>query len=138
MNIYTLWMRYIISLEVIITSLLTVEELRKEIYLFTANEENYNHGCQAGSILQRLSAELAAATMVLTLVSSPSKVERPVNLCVMAVTDLVTRLMMTSRSRFSVCVPSAPVTTGVTLGTASTFFLFHAIISSRKMARKMA
>ena len=101
-------------------------------------QKNYSQGCHAGSILQRLSGELAAATRVLTLLSVPSKVDKLVSLWVIAETALVTRLMMTSRSRFSDCCwdPSEDVIRGA--AAASTFFLFHAIISSRRIARRMA
>ena len=58
----------------------------------------YSHGCQAGSILQRLSVLQAAATSWPTLLSVPSNALRLVRRPVMAVTALPTVLIITSPS----------------------------------------
>ena len=112
----------------------------------------------------RLSWDLAVATKVPTLLSTPSKEDKLVSLCVIEVTALVTKPIMSSRSLFSWSAlpvlefsevllelgdePVAPVVVVVVLAVAllvllllfplaPLFFLFHAIISSRSTARRM-
>merc|ERR1719242_2596484 len=95
-----------------------------------------SQGCQAGSILQRLSGLQAAATNRPTLLSVPSNWERLVSLAVMAVTALPTRSMITSPSFVSTCC--CPLASTVILEVGSTFFLFQAIISSLSTALSRA
>ena len=54
----------------------------------------YSHGWYSGAIRQRLSWDFAVATSVWTLLSTPSKDDKLVNLWVIAVTALVTREMI--------------------------------------------
>lgn len=63
----------------------------------------YNHGCQAGSIRQRLSRLLAAATSVFTLLSPPSNWARLWRRVMMAVTAFWTRDTSCWLSMFSGC-----------------------------------
>ena len=112
-----------------------------------------SQGCQAGSILQRLSGLQAAATnwptlgmmllsggdkasCLFTLLSVPSNWERLVSLAVMAVTALPTLSMITSPSFVSTCC--CPLASTVMLDVGSTFFLFQAIISSLSTALSRA
>ena len=65
------------------------------------NFDIHSQGCQAGSMRQRLSGDLAVATKVPTLLSTPSKEDKLVSLCVIEVTALVTNPIISSRSLFS-------------------------------------
>lgn len=93
---------------------------------------SHSQGCQAGSILQRLSRLLAAATRVLTLLSPPSNWARLWSRVMMAVTAFWTRETSCWLSMFSGC-PAADSGDEV----SSWVFLCHAMISSLSTVFRM-
>lgn len=67
----------------------------------------YNHGYHAGSIRHKLSTDDAALTIVLTLLSVPSKFARLFSLCIMELTAFVTMLIIMSPDISSLSVESS-------------------------------